>query len=269
MIFRQENQKLGPYIRQLDYAKSVQNSVEIGLEQIANNGYCLKFDEIRDILRAGLNLRSCGKLDDAKALLTYGTHYTAHTDEGPKEKKSLPDFISVIGGFSRVVGRVVRSESDYKIPGKPDVHVELELAISAYVESGNPDDSSRLWLKVNDVLKSFTDKQRELICRKVTEQLIVSMRQISQGQRTYLVMAPARDMVSTDPDAYGLFGKTGGAAMTADQFDQSVIIDSSGSDSNVDFVPVRLVWAFAEHAERLAFFKPTRALYDSQVVLGS
>ncbi|KAL7910475.1 hypothetical protein GGI35DRAFT_479323 [Trichoderma velutinum] len=266
MIFRQENQKWGLYVRQLDGAQSVQNGKKIGLEQIAKKDYCLKFDEIRDILRAGLNFRSCGSLDAAKALLIHGTHYT---DEKGVKQKSLPDFISVIGGFSRVVGKVVQSKVSHPIPGKTGVHVDLELAISEYVENEDPDDSSRLWLKVNDVLKSFTVEEQGKICKKVTEQLVFSMAQVSQGQHTYLVMAPARDMVSTDYDAYSLFGKTGGTAMTADQFDQSVIIESSGQDSQVAFVPVRLVWAFAEHAERVVFFNPEGPLYDSKSVMSS
>ncbi|KAK0385569.1 hypothetical protein NLU13_6747 [Sarocladium strictum] len=261
MIFLQDNQRpVEPYIRDLDKAKTVQNGVEKSLGQIATETYCLTFEDIRCILRAGLNPRSCADLDAAKALLQSGTHYK---NEKGEQKQSLPDFISVMGGFSSVVGSVVKSQSPHSIEGKPGVHVELELTLSAYVDNRNPDDVPRLWGEVGKVLDSFTVEQRKLICEKVTKELVAGMKKVSQGPRTYLVMAPAQTMMSTDKDGYGGFGKTGGLSMKRDEadFDRSVIIDSSGQSSEVACVPARLVWAFAEHAERLAHFHESRPLY--------
>ncbi|KAK1589754.1 uncharacterized protein LY79DRAFT_659910 [Colletotrichum navitas] len=169
-----------------------------------------------------------------------------------------------MGGFSSVVGSVVKSQSPHSVEGKPGVHVELELTLSVYVDNRNPDDVLRLWGEVGKVLDSFTVEQRKLICEKATKELVTGMKKVSQGPHTYLVMAPAQTMMSTDKESYGGFGKTVGSSMKRDESDsdRSVIIDSSGQSSQVACVPARLVWAFAELAERLVHFHSNRPLYD-------
>ncbi|KAK2694598.1 hypothetical protein QWA68_005729 [Fusarium oxysporum] len=110
--------------------------------------------------------------------------------------------------------------------------------------------------------RSRTDGEKEIICKEITEQLINGMRKISTRDRTYLIMAPARDMISMDKDVYGEFSKTEGSAMKADEFDRSVIIDSPGQGSGGSLVPTRLVWTFAEHTERVLGISPSQPLYD-------
>ncbi|KAF5575809.1 hypothetical protein FPCIR_12948 [Fusarium pseudocircinatum] len=258
MILNVNQKSTDTYIRTLDSARGVEDGVEMNLDEIATKDYCLKFSEILSILYAGLNFRSCGSLEAAKALLNNGTHYT----DKDGYHQSLPDFISVMGGFSSVIGPIVESEVSDKLPGKPRIHLRLELAIDKYVYNSNPDDRLRLWSNVSGLLRSCTDGEKDLICKEVTAQLINSMQKISTGDRTYLIMTPARDMISMDKDGYGIFGKTGGSAMTPDQFDRSVIIESRGQGSGGSLVPTRLVWAFAEHTERVHAVFPSKPLYD-------
>ncbi|EWZ83140.1 hypothetical protein FOWG_13072 [Fusarium oxysporum f. sp. lycopersici MN25] len=100
MILNENQKSIDTYIRKLDMARGVEDGVKKKLDKIATEDYRLKFSEILSILYAGLNFRSCGSLKAAQALLNNGTHYKDNYDY----HQSLPDFISVMGSFSSVIG---------------------------------------------------------------------------------------------------------------------------------------------------------------------
>lgn len=196
--------------------------------------YVMSWDDVKALLKAGLNPRFCGDKKIAVELLT----------EGGKV-----DCLSFMGGFSHVY--MAGYSKDGAILEKKHIDRDIELAVEKYVTQRTRENWEALSAAVDRGTTTngqpFTDQQRAEIAKVVQRELVKFFEPPSRGKDDlWLAFIKAFDMFSYDADGYGGFGKSGVKNLISDDFAQTIMY-SVGQNVWPD-VPNKLAWGFVRFA---------------------
>jgi hypothetical protein len=193
----------------------------------------LTYNDVKALLKAGLNPRFCTDHPTAQRFLANG---------------GKGDTLAFMGGFSRVVA-LTTGIKNFKNPIsqlKEKINAFVELPLSAYVELH----TQQKWNKLETALDEELNTQalRDDFVRKVQDQLIVFFRALSRGDHVWIIFCKALDLKSVDNDvgvAYGAFGKSGSSVFYGTDFDQHAIMYARGGNNAV---ALQLLWGFVQYA---------------------
>ena len=203
----------------------------------------MSWDDVKALLKAGLNPRFCTSEKAAVDLLTDGDSV---------------DCLSFMGGFSHVVYKAWFSQAGGVGTKKP-IDMGIELAATKYVEKRTRENWEALSLAVDQGTtkdgKAFTNEQKAAIAKTIHRGLVKFFNDLSFGKNeVWLAFIKAGDMVAYDIESYGGgFGKSGSQRLTPDRFFE-IIMHSVGQKKNQGKnspnVPEHLVRGFVEVAQR-------------------
>lgn len=194
-------------------------------------------DDVKTLLKAGLNPRFCADKKAAVDLLTRG---------GPA------DCLSFMGGFSHVV--YMAGFSKYgEIEGRKHIDRGIELAVDKYAYQRIRENWEALSLALDKGTtsdgKPFTNEQRAAIAKVIQRELVEFFGPPSFGKKeVWLAFIKAFDMVAYDAGDYGGFGKSGTKSLVPNDFFE-MIMRSVGQNIRPN-APEQLVWGFVKLAER-------------------
>ncbi|KAG6355160.1 hypothetical protein INS49_004241 [Diaporthe citri] len=197
--------------------------------------YVMSWDDVKALLKAGLNPRFCSDKQTAVDLLTHG---------------GLVDCLSFMGGFSHVVFMAGFSK-DGAILEKKHIDRGIELAVDKYVFERTKENWEALSVAVDKGTtkdgKPFTNEQRAAIAKIIQRELVKFFGPPSLGKDdVWLAFVKAFDMVAYDVGGYGGFGKSGSKRLHSNDFFQTIMY-SFGQNKSPD-VPEKLVWGFVKLA---------------------
>lgn len=196
----------------------------------------MSWDDVKSLLKAGLNPRFCSDKKTAVDLLTHGGQV---------------DCLSFMGGFSHVV-YMAKFSKDGAILGKKHIDRDIELAMDKYVTEPRTKEN---WKALSDAVdkgttndgKPFTNEQRAAIAKTIQRELLAFFSPPSLGKDdVWLAFVKAFDMVAYDVGGYGGFGKSGSKSLNSNDFFQTIMY-SVGQEVWPD-VPEQLVWGFVKLA---------------------
>lgn len=195
----------------------------------------MSWDDVKALLKAGLNPRFCSDEKTAVNLVTQG---------------GKVDCLSFMGGFSHVVYMAGFSK-DGAIQEKKQIDIGIELAVDKYIIQRTKENWEALSVAVDKGTtkdgKPFTDDQKVAIAKVVQRELVRFFSPPSLGKAdVWLAFIKASDMFSYDPSAYGGFGKSGLRNLPSEDFDQKIIHSVGQKISPA--VPDQLVWGFVKLA---------------------